>query len=37
MLDDKLFDILHQIGFKSSKPDRMKSSKDDNHYEYIAV
>ena len=37
---DKLFDILHQMGFKPSKanPDIwMKSSKDDNHYEYIAV
>ena len=35
-----LFDILHQIGFKCSKadPDKwMKSSKDGNHYEYIAV
>ena len=37
---DKLFDILHQMGFKLSKadPDRwMKSSNDDNHYEYSAV
>ena len=37
---DKLFDILHQMGFKLSKADPdiwMKSSKDDNHYEYIAV
>ena len=37
---DKLFDILHQTGFKPSKanPDIwMKSSKDGNHYEYIAV
>ena len=37
---DKLFDILHQVGFKPSKanPDIwMKSSKDDNHYEYFAV
>ena len=37
---DKLFDILHQIGFKPSKTDTdiwMKSSKDGNHYEYIAV
>ena len=37
---DKLFDILHQMHFKPSKayPDIwMKSSKDDNHYEYIAV
>ena len=37
---DKLFDILHQMGFKPSKADpdiRMKSSKDDNHYEYCAV
>ena len=37
---DKLFDILHQMGFKPSKADPdiwMKSSKDDNHYEYIAV
>ena len=37
---DKLFDILHQIGFKPSKADPdiwMKSSKDDNHYEYNAV
>ena len=37
---DKLFDILHQIGFKPSKADPdiwMKSSNDDNHYKYIAV
>ena len=37
---DKLFDILHQIHFKPSKadPDKwMKSTKDGNHYEYIAV
>ena len=37
---DKQFDILHQIGFKPSKADRdiwMKSSKDGNLYEYIAV
>ena len=37
---DKLFDILHQICFKPSRADPdiwMKSSKDDNHYEYIAV
>ena len=37
---DKLFDILHQIGFKPSKADPnilMKSSEDGNHYEYIAV
>ena len=37
---DKLFDILHQIGFKPSKVDPdiwMKSSRDGNHYEYIAV
>ena len=37
---DKQFDILHQIGFKPSKADPdiwMKSSKDGNHYEYIAV
>ena len=37
---DKLFDILHQMGFKPSKADPviwMKSLKDDNHYEYIAV
>ena len=37
---DKLFDIFHQIGFKPSKADPdiwMKSSKDGNHYEYIAV
>ena len=37
---DKLFDILHQIGFKTSKahPDIwMRSSKEGNHYEYIAV
>ena len=36
---DKLFDILHQMGFKPSKPhpDIWMSSKDDNHYEYIAV
>ena len=35
-----IFDILHQMGFKPSKGDPdilMKSSKDDNHYEYIAV
>ena len=37
---DKHFDIHHQMGFKSSKADSdiwMKSSKDDNHFEYIAV
>ena len=42
---DKLFDILHQIGFKPSKAEPskadpviwMKSSKDGNHYEYNAV
>ena len=37
---DKLFDILDEIGFKPSKADldiSMKSSRDDNHYEYIAV
>ena len=37
---DKLFDILHQMGFKLSKADPdiwMNSSKDGNHYEYIAV
>ena len=37
---DKHFDILHQMGLKPSKADSdiwMKSSKDDNHYEYIAV
>ena len=37
---DKLFDFLHQMGFKPSKADPdiwMKSSKDNNHYEYIAV
>ena len=37
---DILFDILHQMGFKPSKADQdiwMKSSKDGNHYEYIAV
>ena len=37
---DKLFDMLHQIGFKPSKADPdiwMKSLKDSNHYEYIAV
>ena len=37
---DNLLDILHQMGFKPSKADPdiwMKSSKDDNHYEYIAV
>ena len=37
---DKLFDILHQMGFKPSKADPdiwMIYSKDDNHYEYIAV
>ena len=37
---DQPFDILHQIGFKPSKADPdiwMKSSKDGNHYEYIAV
>ena len=36
----KLFDTLHQIGFRPSKADpdiRMKSSKDGIHYEYIAV
>ena len=39
-LNDKLSDILHQIGFKPSKADPdiwMKSSKDDKYYEYIAV
>ena len=37
---DKLFDILHQIGFKPSKADPdiwMKLSKDGNYCEYIAV
>ena len=37
---DKRFDILHQMGFKPSMADPdiwMKSSTDDNHYEYIAV
>ena len=37
-VDDKLFDILHQMGFKPSKADPdiwMKPSNDDNHYEYI--
>ena len=37
---DKVFDILHDMGFKPSKADPdiwMKSSKDANHYEYIAV
>ena len=37
---DKLFDILHQNGFKPSKTDPdiwMKYSKDGNHYGYIAV
>ena len=37
---DKFFDILHDMGFKPSKADPdiwMKSSKDDSHYEYIAV
>ena len=37
---DKLFDILHHMDFKPSKADPdiwMKSSNDDNHYEYIAV
>ena len=37
---DKLFDILHQMGFKPSRADPdiwMKSSKYDSHYEYIAV
>ena len=37
---DKCFDILHQMDFKPSMagPDiGMKSSKDDNHYEYIAA
>ena len=37
---DKLFDILHQVGFKPSKADPdiwMKSSKDCSHYGYIAV
>ena len=37
---DKLFDILHQMDFKPLKADTsiwMKSSKHDNHYEYIAV
>ena len=37
---DKLFDILDEIGFKPSGADldiSMKPSRDDNHYEYIAV
>ena len=37
---DKCLDILHQMNFKPSTTDAdiwMKSSKDDNHYEYIAV
>ena len=37
---DKPFDILHQMGFKPSMADPeiwMKSSKDNNHYQYIAV
>ena len=37
---DKGFDILHQMSFKPPKADPdiwMKSSKDDNHYEYIAA
>ena len=37
---EKLFDILHQIGFKPSKADPdiwMKSLNDGNHYEHIAV
>ena len=37
---DKFFEILHQMGFKSSRADPdtwMKYSKDGSHYEYIAV
>ena len=37
---DKFFDILHDMGFKSSRSDPdiwMKSSKDGSHYKYIAV
>ena len=37
---DKFFDILNDMGFKPSKADPdiwMKPSKDDSHYEYIAV
>ena len=37
---DKPFGILHQMGFKRSRADPdiwMKSSKDENYYEYIAV
>ena len=37
---DKCFDILHHMGFKSSRADPdiwMKSTKDGSHYEYIAV
>ena len=37
---DKFFDILHDMGFKPSRADPdiwMKLSKDDSHYEYIAV
>ena len=37
---EKLFDILHQMGFKPSKADPdiwMECSKDDNHYDYIVV
>ena len=37
---DKFFEILHQMGFKTSRADPdtwMKYSKDGSHYEYIAV
>ena len=37
---DKFFEILHQMNFKPSRTDPntwMKYSKDDSHYEYIAV
>ena len=37
---DKIFEILHQMGFKPSRADPdtwMKYSKDGSHYEYIAV
>ena len=37
---DKFFEILHQMGFKPSRADPdtwMKYSKDNSHYEYIAV
>ena len=38
--NDKVFETLHQMGFKPSRADQdtwMKYSKDGSHYEFIAV